>query len=126
MCKLSNIWANQKLLPSQTELREMCRRPFDKPMPPKRKSDVRCVLCAGNHLANYEGCTVYKDMQKKTSPLLRLKQYTPPAQIKHTVYTQPGVTYAQITQQNYYAPTNVEQEPLTTQPHQETSDINKN
>jgi membrane-associated HD superfamily phosphohydrolase len=52
-----------------------------------------------------------------------LKQYTPPAQIKHDLYTQPGVTYAQITKQNSYSPTNVEQELHTNQPHQQTSKV---
>jgi hypothetical protein len=66
-------------------------------------------LCGGNHPVNYKGCTVYKDLQKKTQPPLHLEQYTPPAQIKQTLYTQPGVTYAQITKQNSYAPINVEQ-----------------
>jgi membrane-associated HD superfamily phosphohydrolase len=89
----------------------------------ERSSDVRCVPCGANYPANYKGCTVSKDLQKKTYPFLRLKQYTPPAQIIHTIYTQPEVTYAQITKQNSYAPTNVEQDPLTTQPNQETSDI---
>jgi hypothetical protein len=37
-----------------------------------------------------------------TSPM---KQYTPPAEIKQTLHTQPGVTYAQITKQNSYAAT---------------------
>jgi hypothetical protein len=27
----------------------------------ERSSDVRCVLCGGNHPANYKGCTVYKE-----------------------------------------------------------------
>jgi hypothetical protein len=58
----------------------------------ERSNDVRCVLCGKNHLANYKGCTVYKDLQKKTWPPLPLKQYTPPAQIKQTLHTQPGVT----------------------------------
>jgi hypothetical protein len=31
-------------------------------------------------------------------------------QIKHTLHTQPGVTYAQITKQNFYAATNIEQD----------------
>jgi hypothetical protein len=73
-----------------------------------RSSDVRCVLCGGNHPANYKGCTVYKDLQKKTYPPLRLKIYTPLAQIKQTLHTQPGVTYAHITKQNSYSPTNRE------------------
>jgi hypothetical protein len=40
-----------------------------------------------------------------------------------TLYTQPGVTYAQITKQNLYASTDLEQEPHINQPHQQTSDI---
>jgi hypothetical protein len=47
---------------------------------------------------------------KRTYTSLRLKQYTPPAQIKQTLHTQPGVTYAQITKQNFYASINIEQD----------------
>jgi hypothetical protein len=47
-----------------------------------RSSSVRCSLCDGNHPANYRGCTVYKDLQRKTYPSLRLKQYIPPALIQ--------------------------------------------
>jgi hypothetical protein len=42
-----------------------------------------------------------------------VKQYTPLAQIKNTLPTQPGITYAQITKQNSSLLTNVEQEPQT-------------
>jgi hypothetical protein len=49
-----------------------------------------------------------------------LKQYTPHAQTLHTL---PGVTYAQITKQNSYAATNIEQDQHIHQPHQQTSDI---
>jgi hypothetical protein len=66
---------------------------------------------------------VYKDLQKKTYPPLRLKQYNPPAQIKQTLYTQTGVTYAQITKQNSYAATNIEQDQHINQPFQQTNDI---
>jgi hypothetical protein len=76
----------------------------------ERSSDVRCVLCSGTHPANYNGCMAYKDLQKKTYLPLHLKQYTPPAQIKQTLHTQPGVTYAQITKQNSYAATHIEQD----------------
>jgi hypothetical protein len=37
----------------------------------ERSGDVRCVLCGGNHPANYEGSTVYKDLQKTTNPFGR-------------------------------------------------------
>jgi hypothetical protein len=92
MCKLSKIWAHQILLPSEREMHEM-RKPMTNQCHQKeRSSAVRCVLCSGNHPANYKGCAVYKGVQKKTYPPLRLKQYTPPAQIKQTLHTQPGVT----------------------------------
>jgi hypothetical protein len=50
----------------------------------------------------------YKDLQKKTYPHFRLKIYTPLAQLKQTVYTQSGVTYAHVTKQNSYNPTQIE------------------
>jgi hypothetical protein len=81
------------------------------------------MCCAGNHPVNYKGCTIYKDLQKKTYSPLHLKQFTPPAQIKQTLHTQPGVTYAQITKQNSYAATNIEQDQHINQPLQQTSDI---
>jgi hypothetical protein len=59
----------------------------------------------------------------KTYAPLRLKIYTPPAQIKQTIHTQPGVTYAQVTKQNSYSATNIEQTPRIDQPYQQTSDI---
>jgi hypothetical protein len=65
---------------------------------------------------------VYKDLQKKTYQPFRLKQYTPPAQIKQTLHTQPGVTYAQITKQNSYAAPNIQQDQHINQSHQQTSD----
>jgi hypothetical protein len=52
-----------------------------------------------------------------------LKQYTPPAQIEHTLHTQTGVTFAQITMQNSYAATNIEQNQHINQPLQQISDI---
>jgi hypothetical protein len=52
-----------------------------------------------------------------------LKQHTPPAQIKQTLHTQPGVTYTQITKQNSYAATNIEQDQHINQTHQQTSNI---
>jgi hypothetical protein len=61
---------------------------------------------------------------KTKHPPLRLKQYTPRAQIKQTLHTQPGVvTYAQITKLNSYAATNIEQDPFIKQPLQQTSDL---
>jgi hypothetical protein len=65
---------------------------------------------------------VYRDLKKNitTSPF---ETITPLAQIRQTLYTQPGVTYAQITKQNSYASTNIEQEPHIHPNHQQTSDM---
>jgi hypothetical protein len=66
---------------------------------------------------------IYEDLQKKTYPSLHSKIYTPPAQIEQTLYTQPGITYAQITNQNSRTPTNIEQDSHIIQSHQQTSVI---
>jgi hypothetical protein len=58
----------------------------------------------------------------ETSILLS-QSYSSPEQIKQILYTQPGVTYAQISKQNSYACTNIEQEPHINQFHQRISDI---
>jgi len=39
-----------------------------------KSENVKFVLCNGNNPANYKGCTVYKDLQKRTSPPLRRNQ----------------------------------------------------
>jgi hypothetical protein len=59
---------------------------------------------------------------KEKYPPLCLKQYTP-AQIKQALHTQPGVTHAQITKQNSYAATSIEQDQHINQPLQQTSNI---
>jgi hypothetical protein len=64
-----------------------------------------------NHPENYKGCTIYK----RAYIPLGVKQYIPPAQKKNTLQTQLGITYAQVTRQNSYAPRNIEQEPHTNQ-----------
>jgi hypothetical protein len=60
--------------------------------------------------------------RKHTQPLHSMI-YSPPAQVKQTLYTQPIVTYAQVTKQKSSAPTNTDQEPHINQPHQQTRDM---
>lgn len=38
--------------------------------------EPKCVLCDGNHPANYKGCIVYKQIQNKKFPKLRDKKLT--------------------------------------------------
>ena len=33
-----------------------------------RSDTVKCVLCSGNHPANYKGCSVYQDLKKSKQP----------------------------------------------------------
>lgn len=40
----------------------------------ERFDQVKCVLCNGNHPANYKGCVVFKELQKSKFPPLRPKK----------------------------------------------------
>jgi hypothetical protein len=60
---------------------------------------------------------------KKTYPLLRPKQYTPPAPLQQTLHTQPGITYAQITKPNPCTFTPQDTDHLPTQSQQTPDDI---
>ena len=73
----------------------------------EKSNDVRCVLCNGNHPANYKGCQIYKELQQKTYPSLRPKSYSPPTIPKRTTPTLPNISYAQATKQNLPSPTPV-------------------
>lgn len=65
----------------------------------ERSSNPKCVLCNGNHPANYKGCSVFKDIQKAKFPPLREKatstdwqnQASANPQVPHTV---PSTSYA--------------------------------
>lgn len=39
---------------------------------------VQCVICNGNHPANYKGCEIYKQLQTKKFPRLRQRSSTSP------------------------------------------------
>jgi len=42
----------------------------------EKSKDIKCVLCEGNHPANYKGCMVYKDLQRNFLLTLRRKVVT--------------------------------------------------
>lgn len=80
-----------------------------------RDNNVKCVLCSGNHPANYKGCQHYKDLQKKKFPPLRKKQVTSQhlTQTMSTEFTsayptnqlvQPNITYANVANGSAYQP----------------------
>jgi len=75
----------------------------------KRSDQVKCVLCEGNHPANYKGCEIYKQLRNAHFPTLRNKQTTknqnavtsvsqtpqPTPQPKSSESIRTGSTYAQ-------------------------------
>lgn len=72
--------------------------------PRKTRSDsVKCVLCDGNHPANYKECIVYKQIQKAKYPPLRPK-IVPKSVIIQAKSDPPtaklGQSYAQTTKAN--------------------------
>jgi hypothetical protein len=63
--------------------------------PRKERSDqVKCVLCSGNHPTNYKGCTVYKELQQRTFPLLRSKPDRTPLITQPQTSPRPDLSYA--------------------------------
>jgi len=73
-CSKCQRYGIPKPIASIAPMCQMRRYPFYLVMFTKRQTDVKCVLCNGNHPANYKGCTVYKDLQKRTFPPLRRNQ----------------------------------------------------
>lgn len=65
----------------------------------ERTTNAKCVLCNGNHPANYRGCTVYKELQKNKFPPLREKvildgQQTQTAELGQPSTSAPSTSYA--------------------------------
>jgi PAX-interacting protein 1 len=69
--------------------------------PRKEKSaDVKCVLCEGKHPANYRGCIVHKEIQRKKFPVprSRILNSTAPEDSNYlSNQIQQGLSYAQAT-----------------------------
>lgn len=72
-----------------------------------KDSEATCALCDGSHPANYKGCTIYKDIQKRKYPPLREKLPQTPIVRNNTVQTPrtqqkttPGVSYASVLREN--------------------------
>lgn len=67
----------------------------------ERDRDVLCVLCEGNHPANYKGCTVFQELRDKTFPSLRTKGkiYQSQDEPAQSSRVQPNKSYAQVTRE---------------------------
>jgi hypothetical protein len=90
ICKLSKIWAHQKLLPSQTKMREMCRRPHDKPTPLKRKIEW-CAMCPLWWKSSSKLQGMYSSLQRPTKENI----LTSPCETIHSSCTnQTNLTYS--------------------------------
>lgn len=65
--------------------------------------DVLCVLCEGNHPANYRGCVIYKELQAKRYPPMRNRnadsQQAAQPPPRPSSSTRPGLSYAQVTRE---------------------------
>jgi len=66
----------------------------------KKSKNIKCMLCEGNHPANYKGCMASKDLQRNFFPILGRKVVTSKSQPRiksasiHTRHIQPGRSYA--------------------------------
>lgn len=67
----------------------------------ERDRDVVCVLCAGNHPANYKGCSVYQEIHKKTYPPQYNKDNGKDEKNSAgpSSHVQPNISYAQAARQ---------------------------
>ena len=95
----------------------------DKCQRKERSRDVQCVLCGGNHPANYKGCSVFKKLQQKKHPSLRPKTYTTPTQIPQYQQVQPAITYSQILRNSTNNATTTQT--LATNSQHESNDIHE-
>ncbi|KAL6257808.1 hypothetical protein P5V15_011396 [Pogonomyrmex californicus] len=58
--------------------------------------EVKCHNCGGNHLANYKGCEIHKQLLRKLFPALRPKQQTEQADKPKQQRQQANISYAQM------------------------------
>lgn len=66
-----------------------------KQSPRKEKSEnAKCLLCDGNHPANYKECTIYKNLQKRIFPSLRNKQDEKNQKVLWQTLIKPDFSYA--------------------------------
>jgi len=52
----------------------------------EKSKDIKCVLCEGNHPANYKDCMVFKNLQRSFFPTLW----------KKVIASEPGIEFVSI------------------------------
>lgn len=81
-------------------MRQMCKSHHTSGCPQKERSNqVKCVLCDGNHPANYKGCTVYKELQKVKYPT----SYPKKKCILEYTKEEQGIAYSTTNHEKSYA-----------------------
>jgi len=53
----------------------------------KKKAPAKCAVCPGQHIANYKGCTVYRDLQNAKNNSTNRKQQIPNRQTNTQINT---------------------------------------
>ena len=72
-----------------------------------RTKEVKCVHCDGNHPANYRGCSVYKELQRKKYQHQPIKSGDAVNVLQHQRVA-PGTSYAQMVKSSVIQQTNVD------------------
>ena len=85
------------------------------------ETPAKCILCQGEHPANYKGCTVYKILYKNKYPKPRVRNLTNQA-LNSQKFTTPSISYAQVIQGNQSRPKNYSDEPQTSVPNSQNMD----
>ena len=85
------------------------------------ETPAKCILCQGEHPANYKGCTVYKILYKNKYPKPRVRNLTNQA-LNSQKFTNPSISYAQVIQGNQSRPKNYSDEPQTSVPNSQNMD----
>lgn len=73
-----------------------------------RKTKATCALCSDEHPANYKGCAIYREIQRKKFPANRQRQppqgqntsSNPPIEVQTQQLNQPSTSYARIAHNN--------------------------
>lgn len=63
------------LLLKNASMRKVWKRHETKDSKKEKTTPATCVLCQGQHPANYKGCIVFKEMQNRKFPPLRSQPY---------------------------------------------------
>lgn len=95
----------------------------------ERSKDVKCVLCNGNHPANYRGCLVHKELQQQKFPPLRERSSAntiPQTNLPSSSIRNPEVSYAEMakTQSQQLQATNINN-PVPQEVTQQSNDISE-